>query len=408
MKTITFTRKTKAVPVKRTRLSFVDTLATASLGPRSKPSRTFLSSLGVAIGITSLVAVMGIPACLQAEAQAEFDKWGANLLIVSPSKDRNTGEETPLPKTAPAMVDRIWPVKSTLTLRFVEQANAYRTDKIPERQSSGISVAVADGDPLETLTTTMASGRWFDQASTHLPTVILGSHAATLLGADVGQRVWVGHSWWAVIGVLEPLPGFLSHLNSTVFLAPQWADQYWPELPIDQILVNAHPGQIKAVQSVAAATANPAQPSGVNVQSASQFGYLQDYLFDLFAILAAGVGAISLLIGGILIANTMIVSVMERRGEIGVRRALGARSGQIGLQFVLEAALIGLFGGILGVSFGVYIVFCFAAYFSITFAMPIWLLGTAAGLAIIVGVLAGLYPSLKAARQSPMVTLRVN
>jgi len=208
---------------RRIRLTILDTLITATLGPRGHPLRAVLSGLGVAIGIASLVAVLGIPACFQAEAQAEFDAWGANLVIARPAVDRYTNVETPIPETAPAMVSRIWSVKSSFAVRAVPDAHAYRTDTIPQGQSQGISVMVGQGDPLGTLSTTMTSGRWFDDASSPLPTVVLGSNAATLLDVGLGQRVWIGDNWWAVIGILGPLPGFAAQLNSSTFLAPGWA-----------------------------------------------------------------------------------------------------------------------------------------------------------------------------------------
>jgi putative ABC transport system permease protein len=252
----------------------------------------------------------------------------------------------------------------------------------------------------------MVDGRWFDEASAKMPTVVLGSTAASLLGARLGQKIWIGQSWWAVIGIIGPLPGIASQLNSAAFLAPDWAEQRLGTLPISQIIVNAYPGQADAVKSVMAVTVNPAKPSGVDVSKPSPFGYIQDYIFSIFRILGLGLGAIALLVGGIGIANTMVVSVMERRGEIGLRRALGARTGQIGLQFVLEAGFIGFFGGILGVAFGVYVVFCFTALVSISFTVPFWVIAGGPVASILIGILAGLYPSLKAARQSPTVTLR--
>ena len=391
---------------KRTRLSLIDTLSTASLGPRGRPGRAILSAVGIAIGIASLVAMLGIPASVQAEMQQEFEARGANLVFAQPAIDRRTNEATPLPETAPAMVGRIWPVKATLTIRNLSEVYVYRTDKIPAQETRGISAVIAQGDPLGTLSGAMKNGRWFDDASSTLPTVVLGENAAVLLGADVGQRLWIGQSWWAVIGVLDHLPNFVSNLNSSVFLAPGWAEQRWADTPISQIIANAYPGKADAVRSVLAATVNPAKPSGVEVMLPNSYGMMQDYLFDIFARLALALGSIALLVGGIGIANTMVVSVMERRGEIGVRRALGARTGQIALQFVLEAAFIGLFGGVLGVGIGAYAVFCFMAANSIAFAIPVWVLLGGPAISVMVGVLAGLYPSIKAARQSPTVTLR--
>ncbi|MDR2929742.1 MAG: ABC transporter permease [Propionibacteriaceae bacterium] len=390
----------------RTHLTLLDTLATATLGPRGRPLRAGLSALGIAIGIASLVAMLGIPASYQAEAEAKFNAWGANMVVASPATDRRTSEVSVLPESAPAMVDRIWSVNSALTVRAVPDASVYRSDKIPQAESKGLTAVVGEGDPLSTLTTTMASGRWFDNASSTLPTVVLGSNAAATLRAGLGQRLWIGQSWWAVIGILDQMPGFAGQYDSAAFLAPKAAANRWPGLPISQILVNAHPGEVDSVKSVLAETINPAKPAGVDVMKPTQYGYAQDYFFELFANLALGLGGIALLVGGIGIANTMVVSVLERRGEIGLRRALGARTGQVGLQFVVEAAIIGLLGGVLGVAFGAYAVFCFTAYSGIHFAIPAWVFAAGPGIAIVVGMLAGLYPSLKAARQSPTVTLR--
>jgi|GEM_PF-69637 len=399
----------KPASTRRMRLTLLDTLATATLGPRGRPMRAALSSLGVAIGIAALVAVLGIPACLEAQARKVYDAWGANLVVAAPATDpRNPQQSVPIPETAPAMVARIWPAKSTLTIRTLDDVYVYRTDKVPAGASKGIAAVIGDGDPMGTLSTTMASGRWFDAASSQLPTVVLGQTAASLLGAGVGHRIWAGQSWWEVIGVLGPLPPIAAQLDNAVFLASGWAERSWPDTPISQIMVNAEPGQAAAVRLVLAATVNPGQPSGVSVSQpgGGSFDKGQDFLFGMFTKLALGLGGIALLVGGIGIANTMILSVMERRGEIGVRRALGARTGQIGLQFVLEAAVIGLIGGLIGVGLGVYAVLCFSIYTDNAFAVPAWVIPTGPLLAVGVGVIAGLYPSITAARQSPTVTLR--
>jgi putative ABC transport system permease protein len=376
------------------------------LGPRTRPTRAALSAVGIAIGIAALVAVIGIPASLTAQVQAEFESWGANVIEVYPGSDRRSGEKIPLPETAPAMVERIWPVRTSLTLRSVPDVGVYRNDKMMAGETGGLTAMVAEGDLLGTLNGHLAEGRWFDEASTRLPTTVIGAKVSERLRVGLGGRVWIGQSWWAVIGVLERLPLYSSQLDNVAFLAPEWANKTFGSVPITQILANAYVGQADAVHAVMAATVNPANPAGVEVSKPSDYAQAQDYFLEIIRSLALGLGAIALLVGAIGIANTMVVSVMERRGEIGLRRALGARTGQIGLQFVLEAAVIGCLGGILGVIFGVYAVFCFTAYTAIAFAVPAWvfLAGPAASIAI--GMLAGLYPSLKAARQSPTAALR--
>ncbi len=391
---------------RRIHLSLPDTLATATLGPRGRPLRALLSAVGVAIGVAALVAMLAVPASFQADAEAKLEAWGANMIMVTPGVDQTTGQPVPLPPTAPAMVARIWPVQSALTIRPVPEALVYRNDLVPEAESEGISAVVAEGDPFTTLTVTLAEGRWFDQASGDLPTVVLGAAAADLLGAGLGQRVWIGQSWWAVIGVLGPMPGFSGQLDMSVFLAPDWSARRWPDLAIGQIMVKAFPGQVAAVTSVLARTANPADPRGVELVSSTQFDLVQDYFSTMFGQLVFALGGVALLIGGVGIANTMVVSVMERRGEIGLRRALGARTGQIALQFVLEAALTGLLGGMVGSALGAYVTFLITAFSGIGCVLPAGVALGGPGLSILIGALAGLHPALKAARQPPTVVLR--
>jgi len=273
-------------------------------------------------------------------------------------------------------------------------------------ETGGLVVWVADGDPVGALNASFADGRWFDAASRDLPTAVLGRTAANRLHLSVGQRVWAGQTWWAIIGIMDNLPRYSSSYDAGVFLAPGYAERLFDDLPINVIQVNAYPGQALAARSVMAATVNPGRPSGVDVTNPSDYSYAQAAEMTTFRQLALGLGAVALIVGGIGIANTMVVAVMERRGEIGLRRALGARTGQIGLQFVLEAAVIGLFGGLIGVALGAYAVFLYTAYRGITFSIPLWVMVVGPIMAAVVGILAGLYPSLKAARQPPTTALR--
>jgi putative ABC transport system permease protein len=390
---------------KRHRLTLGDTLATATLGPRTRLVRAFLSALGIAIGIATLVAMWGIPASQQAQTVAELDAQGANLITVYPGEDRRDGSAIPIPQTAPEMIKRIRPVRHILTMKDIPDVAVFRTDKVPSGQTGGITASVADGELLATLNVEMANGRWFDAASSTMPTVVLGDAAARRLGVETGAAVWAENRWWAVLGVLKPML-LAQMLDSTVFLAPGPAAELHPDQPISAIYVASAPRKSAQVRGVIAATANPANPAGVNVSSLSDFYSAAEMFFEFFLILSLGMGGVSLLVGGIGIANTMVVAVMERRGEIGLRRAMGARTGQIALQFVLEASVIGLGGGLIGAGLGVYIVFCFTAIAHIVFAIPGWILFAGPALAVVIGAVAGLYPSLKAARQSPTDALR--
>ncbi|MDR0432746.1 MAG: ABC transporter permease [Bifidobacteriaceae bacterium] len=390
---------------RRHHLSVGDTLTTATLGPRTRMVRAFLSALGIAIGIATLVAMWGIPASQEAQMLADLDAQGANLVTVYPGTDQTDQSPIPIPQTAPAMISRIRPVRHVLTVKDLPDVSIYRTDKVPANQTGGITAAVAEGELLQTLNVELAGGRWFDEASVTLPTAVLADAAARRLRAGVGSAVWADNQWWAVIGVLEPLT-LQQQLDSTVFLAAQPAMKLHPEPDISAIYIASAPRKSASVRGVVAQTANPSNPRGVQVSQLSDYYISQEMFAEFFLILSLGMGGVALLVGGIGIANTMVVAVMERRGEIGLRRAMGARTGQITLQFVLEACVIGLGGGLIGVGLGLYIVFCYTAVFNVIFAIPIWILAAGPALAVIIGALAGLYPSLKAARQSPTDALR--
>jgi putative ABC transport system permease protein len=392
---------------RRRRLRPGDVLATATLGPRTRLVRAALSAVGIAIGIAALVALQGIPASQQAEFRAELDRQGANLIVIYPgheSADYNS-PTIPLPDTAPAMIARIGPVESLLARRDLENVAVYRTDAIPLGQSGSIGAAIADGDPVGTLNVEMTEGRWFDQATRALPTAVLGQGAAERLGVGVGARVWIDNRWWAVIGVLGRLE-LAPEMDATAFLAPDYATQFYPDQPIASIYVSAAHGKADAVRRVMAATVNPANPRGAEITSLSDYYGAGAMIDQMFQTLSLGLGALALLIGGIGIANTMVVAVMERRGEVGLRRAMGARTGQIALQFVLEAAFIGLAGGIMGVALGAWATYLYTALGHMAFALPWWVVAAGPVISVVIGALAGLYPSLKAARLSPTVALR--
>ncbi|MDR0626345.1 MAG: ABC transporter permease [Bifidobacteriaceae bacterium] len=392
---------------RRRHLRPTDVIATATLGPRTRLVRAALSALGIAIGIAALVALQGIPASQQAETQAEMERLGANLLVVYPGRESSNWDSAtiPLPDTAPAMVNRIGPVEAVLTRRDLTDVPVYRNSLIPEGQSGSISAAIADGNLLGTLNVEMMDGRWFDAASRTLPTAVLGEGAARRLSVGVGSRIWVDNRWWAVIGVLNELE-LAQEMDATVFLAPDFAAALYPDQVIASIYVSSTHGKAAAVRRVLAATVNPANPRGVDITSLSEYYQASQMFEESFRTLSLGLGALALLIGGIGIANTMVVAVMERRGEVGLRRAMGARTGQIAMQFVLEAGVIGLAGGVMGVALGSYATYLFTAVNHMAFAVPWWVIAAGPAISVVIGALAGLYPSLKAARVSPTVALR--
>jgi putative ABC transport system permease protein len=390
------------------RLTPGDQLRTALIGPRSRPLRTALSALGIAVGIAALIAITGIAASNEAQLLAKLDQLGANLLVVHPGTGPD-GSPVALPDSAPAMIARVGGVEQIGTLEAVPSGiGVYRSDLIPANRSNGLTAYAAGSTFLSSVQGSLASGRWFDEASRALPDVVLGSAAAARLGiTEPGVRVWIGGQWYAVIGILNSA-GLAEGIDAGAFLGDEWAHGHVDEpdaQPIDSIYVRVAPGRVASVAKVVANAANPVSPY-VFVSPLSDLAGARDATGNSLSALALALSGIALLIGGIGIANTMVVAVLERRGEIGLRRALGARPGQVAAQFVGEAIVLGGVGGLAGAVAGSLAVLAYAAIGRQIAVIPFASLGGGVGLAVLVGVVAGLYPALSAARLAPTTALR--
>ncbi|MBO9578013.1 MAG: ABC transporter permease [Microbacteriaceae bacterium] len=393
----------------RIRLSVADQLRTALIGPRSRRLRTALSALGIAVGIAALTAITGIAATNQAQLLADLDRLGANLLVVNPGYGPDN-QPVPLPDTAPGMISRVDAVEQVGVLeRLPDETNAYRTDLVPPGETNGLRVLAADPGFLDAIEGSLRLGAWFDAGTRGLPVTVLGAAAAARLGIDeIGVRVWIGEQWYAVIGILDSA-GLAEQIDSAAFLGDAWAHEHvlpsGAEGTIDSVYVRVAPGRVGEVREVIAAAANPRSPY-VQVSKLSDLAGARESTDESLSGLAVGLAAIALLVGGIGIANTMVVAVLERRGEIGLRRALGARSGQIAGQFVGEAIVLAAIGAVAGIAGGAFTVLGYAALRGQPPVVPIEVLAGGPAVALAVGVVAGLYPALSASRLSPTVALR--
>ncbi|WP_433349346.1 ABC transporter permease [Micromonospora sp. CA-111912] len=398
------------------RIRIRDLLDDATAGTWARPLRTVLSSIGIAIGIAALVAITGVAGSNKAQYLNELDGMGANLLTVEPGRD--TDDKTvPLPATALEMIERIGPVTNAAAVYAVpETVRAYRTDRVPINQTRGLLVQAAGPGLPAAIDADLAWGQWFSNASRILPTVVLGSQAATTLGiAHPGQRIWVADQWHSVIGVLRPVV-LADGIDHAVFLGDDWAeDVIWPQFTdttgatpgsIAMIYVNTHPGTAAQVRPVLAGTANPAAPQYVGVSQLSDYADMRELADTSLSNLATALAAIALLIGGVGIANTMIVAVIERRGEIGLRLALGARRTHIAAQFIFEALTLAAIGATIGISTGILVTIGYAAVNAQAAALPIIAIVAAPALALTVGIVAGAYPAWRATRLAPNEALR--
>jgi putative ABC transport system permease protein len=398
---------TAAYPLRPARLSPRDVLRVGAVGLRTRPLRAFLSALGIAIGIAAMVGVVGISSSSRADLDRTLSALGTNLLTVTPGQTLG-GSNAQLPLTSEKMVARIGPVRSVSATGQVSGAKVYRTDRIPAVETNGLATYAVRTTLRATTGAKLASGTWLNAATSRYPAVVLGASAAQRLGiGHAGQdtQVLIGGRWFTVVGLLRSAP-LARELDSAALVGWSAAETY---LGFDghptTIYTRSEDSAVQAVQSVLAATANPEAPSEVQVSRPSDALAAQQAAGKAFTGLLLGLGAVALLVGGVGVANTMVISVLERRPEIGLRRSLGATRGQIRTQFLAESLLLSALGGAGGALLGAAVTSTYAVYQDWPPVVPLWALlgGLAATLAI--GGLAGLYPAVRASRLSPTEAL---
>lgn len=389
------------------RLVPFDILRLAGYGLGARPTRVVLSALGIAIGIAAMIAVVGISTSSRAELNRLLDALGTNLLSAEPGTSL-FGEEATLPDESIAMLDRIAAVEAVTAIGNIADAKVYRNDKIPSVESGGIAVYSTRLNLLETVGGTVAAGTWLNEATAQYPAVALGAKAAERLGigtVHVGMQVWLGGQWFTVIGVLEPI-SLVPSLDLAALIGWQAGERYLDsEVEITTLYVRATPGAVEAVRSILARTANPAAPNEVGVSRPSDALAAEAAAESAFTGLLLGLGAVALLVGGIGVANTMVISVLERRAEIGLRRSQGATRGHIRDQFLGEAFLLSLLGGGAGVVLGYGVTAVYATMQGWPTVVPAWVIAGGLLATLLIGGVAGLYPAIRAARVAPTEAL---
>ena len=389
-----------------------DLLRTATVGLRARKLRAALSGLAVAVGIAAVVAVLGITRSSESALLAEIDRIGTNMLTVTNGQDLS-GQEVELPAQAGGMIGRVGGVQQVAPTAELLAYSIFRTDKMPGYATNGLGLRACGPTLLAATGGTLRQGTFPTAAMSRYPVAVLGYQAAVSLGVTrPGARIWVGNPggigghWLTVTGILNPVP-LAPEIDSSVLAGfPVAARLFGYDGHPSRIYVRAATDQTAQVAALLAPTAWPDHPEQVQVSRPSDALTARIAVQSSGTTLFLGLGAIAILAGGLGIANVMVISVLERRPEIGLRRAVGAARGHVGGQFLVEAMLLSAAGGLCGTAIGAGVTLGVSRAHHWTAAFPAAGIWGGLGVAVGVGALAGCYPALRAARLSPADALR--
>ncbi|MEY2848794.1 MAG: hypothetical protein RI885_1459 [Actinomycetota bacterium] len=389
----------------RSRLRGSDLVYVGSAGIRARPLRAVLSAVGIAIGIAAMIAVVGSSTSCRARLDAQLASLGTNLLTATVAEADGPTPQPPFPSDAAARAERISGVIIATTTADLG-AKVYRNSLIDEGRSGGLTVTATELDLLDVVGGRLRAGAWLSAGTEALPVTVLGSVAATRLGVDEpGTEVWIDGQSATVVGVLDPVALAPEIDSSALVGVPVALERYEYSANPTRLYERSADDQVRAVRTVIPPSIQPEAPGAVAVSRPSDALAARDAVDQVFTGLLLALGSIALVVGGIGVANTMIISVIERRQEIGLRRAIGATRRHIRQQFLAEAVLLSALGGIAGAAIGSGLTVVIAGTNGWIPVVPAWVLVGGVFSTVVIGAIAGIYPAIRASRTPPSVAL---
>lgn len=400
------------------RLSVRDLAVEASHGIGARPGRLVLTILGTVLGIAALVVTMGMAQTGAGQIARQFDAIGATQAIAKPATTQTMGGKnqarTRLPWDSADRVLRLNGVEAAALLADVDVAGA-RISAVPiidPTAVAGVAPKVVASSP-ELLTAVrgeLVTGRMFDAGHDARAdrVVVLGAGAAEKLGInriDSQPSIFIGDRSYTVIGILDE-PSRRRDLLETVIMPLGTARADLNLAAPTELQMRIAVGAGAVVSEQVPVALSPNTPENVEVQAPPAGGELQRNIRGDINIIFLALGGVALIVGGLGIANVTLLSVMERVGEIGLRRALGATRGQVATQFIVESVVVGLLGGLIGAALGVFVVVGVSALQEWTPIIDMPLAIGSALLGGVIGLVAGAYPAMKAASLEPVAALR--